>query len=557
MIRVERHPLGPRLYVLDRRLHECHLGLALLALAGLAWAAGRGPAHLASALGAVGGWLLLKDWRDLFSTTRDTGVWSPWIHRPRATLRRVRRGAWLPRALGALTAAVAVAKAAPVLAPDLAARVGLLGDFEPADLVPVAHVLALPAGLALLAIARQLARRRRDAWALAVALLAALGTIDVLRGLWPAGAAGLGLVCLLVWGREAFCVPAFAPPPARSPADAAARRTARRLVERHGADTLSFFKLRRDLSYLFSPDGQAFLGYRVEGRQLLVSADPVGREAAIPDLMRELFSFAEVRGLRVAIVGASARRLHVYREGGLHAFYVGDEALVDVRSFSLEGRAIRKVRQSVTRAERAGYRAELRPIETLAPGELDELEAVSERWRAGAPERGFSMAMDTLGGGEQRGSVVVVARDAEGRARGFLHLVPCPGRPAMSLSMMRRDRTTPNGLTEFLVVRAIQELRARGARELSLNFASFARLLREPRGRRERMLGRAVGLADRHFQVGRLYRFNAKFSPRWEPRYLLYEGALGLPRAGLAALWAEGQVPRPRVPWPRAAGQPR
>ena len=79
-------------------------------------------------------------------------------------------------------------------------------------------------------------------------------------------------------------------------------RAARELVRRHGADTLAYFKLRRDQHYLFSPDRSAFLGYRVEAGVLLVSGDPVGPDAAIPGLFRELSAFAEARGLPVSIV---------------------------------------------------------------------------------------------------------------------------------------------------------------------------------------------------------------------------------------------------------------
>ena len=110
---------------------------------------------------------------------------------------------------------------------------------------------------------------------------------------------------------------------------------------------------------------------------------------------------------------------------------------------------------------------------------------------------------------------------------------------------MRRHRQTPNGLNEFLVARGVELLRERRISEVSLNFAAFARLLHSPRGRLDRALARCVTVGDAFFQIERLYRFNAKFQPRWEPRYLLYEGALGLSRAGLAALWVEGQVPRP------------
>jgi lysyl-tRNA synthetase class 2 len=73
-------------------------------------------------------------------------------------------------------------------------------------------------------------------------------------------------------------------------------------------------------------------------------------------------------------------------------------------------------------------------------------------------------------------------------------------------------------------------------------------MIHSPRGRGERLLGRLMSLADAFFQIESLYRFNAKFFPRWEPRYLMYEGVLRLPRTGLAAMWAEGQLPKPSRP---------
>ena len=60
-------------------------------------------------------------------------------------------------------------------------------------------------------------------------------------------------------------------------------------------------------------------------------------------------------------------------------------------------------------------------------------------------------------------------------------------------------------------------------------------------------LGKLIALGNPFFQIESLYRFNAKFFPRWEPRFLVYEGTFGMPRAGIAALWAEGQLPKPRI----------
>jgi lysyl-tRNA synthetase, class II len=327
----------------------------------------------------------------------------------------------------------------------------------------------------------------------------------------------------------------------------AVRQVASELVREHGADTLAFFKLRADEHYLFSEDRGAFVGYRIENGVLLLSGDPVGPAGAFPALLRHVHEFAEARGLKLGALGASAALCPLYEQLGLKTIYLGDEAVVDLGHFSLEGRPIRKVRQSVTRLSKAGFTAELCELRALDEATLNQVEGVLERGRQGAPERGFSMAMDSLRGEHDHDTLVILTRDGAGAIRGVLHFVPCYGRPAVSLSFMRRDPTTPNGLTEFLVVRAIELLRERGLEELSLNFAAFAKWMHSPEKRLERLLGKLIALGNPFFQIESLYRFNAKFFPRWEPRYLVYEGALGLPRAGIAALWAEGQLPKPSL----------
>jgi lysyl-tRNA synthetase class 2 len=344
--------------------------------------------------------------------------------------------------------------------------------------------------------------------------------------------------------------------PRRLPSPAV-RQAAAELVRAHGTDTLSFFKLRSDKHYRFSDDGRAFVGYRIENGVLLLSGDPVGPEEAFAELLRQVHGFAQSRGLKLGAVGASERLRPLYEELGMRTIYLGDEAILELEKFSLEGRAIRKVRQSVHRLSKAGYSAELHAPRALDSETLHQIERVLERGRHGAPERGFSMTMDSLASPQCRDTLVVLARDEHGAPRGVLHFVPCYGRATASLSFMRRDPGTPNGLTEFLVVKAAEYLRERGLAEMSLNFAAFAKWMHSPQKRSERVLGKLVTLGNPFFQIESLYRFNAKFFPRWEPRYLVYEGALGLPRAAIAALWAEGQLWKPGLPARAAATSAR
>jgi len=328
----------------------------------------------------------------------------------------------------------------------------------------------------------------------------------------------------------------------------AVRRLAADVVRAHGRDTLSFFKLRSDKYLFFSEDRSAFVGYRVEAGVLLLSGDPVGPPEAFPDLLLKVKEFAHARGLRLGAVGASETLVAVYEALGCKTLYLGDEAIVEVDTFSLEGRAIRKVRQSVSRLTKAGFTAELRTLASLEPATLEEIERVLELGRMGAPEKGFSMGMDSIRGQGEQDTLFVLARDADGQVKGVLHFVPCYGRPAMSLSLMRRDPETPNGLTEFLVTEAVELLKERGIKEMSLNFATAARYMHDPHGPVERALGKLAKTLNPYFQIESLYKFNAKFFPRWEPRYFVYEGRFGLPRGFFAGMWAEGQIQKPTLP---------
>jgi lysyl-tRNA synthetase class 2 len=366
-------------------------------------------------------------------------------------------------------------------------------------------------------------------------------------GVIPPIVRAAGLLTLLVAAYVVFRRPA----PHRRLPGPELRRAAASLVRAHGDDTLAFFKLREDTHYLFDATHRAFFAYRVEAGTMLISGDPIGPDEALPGLIRDGCTLADRYGLKLGVVGASSRSLPLFADAGLRALYVGDEAIVPTGGFSLEGRSIRKVRQSVHRLEKGGYSIALEESGSLSDDARRELELLAEGWRQGVPERGFSMALDSLRGDHHAETLLVVARDADGVARGFIQFVPTYGRSAVSLSMMRRDRSSPNGLNEYLIVRAIELLRERGIEEASLNFAAFARWMHDPRNRAERVLGRVVALANPYFQIESLYRFNAKFAPRWEPRFLLYERLRDLPRTALATLWVEGQLakpPSPRLP---------
>ena len=320
------------------------------------------------------------------------------------------------------------------------------------------------------------------------------------------------------------------------------------LVERYGTDTLAPFALRADKSYFFANDGQAFLAYTVVAGIAVISGDPVGPGEALPQLLDHFRAFARARGWRIAVLGVREDSVALYRSAGLRVLYHGDEAVVDPREFSLDGRAIRKVRQSVTRLKRQGYETQVLYARDIDGEQRRELSDVFDEWRGDAPTKGFTMELDTLFRLDGGDALFVVGRGPDGTVQGFLHFVFADRGRALSLSSMPRRTETPNGLNECLVVTAIEWAKMHELARVSLNFAPFAALFASEDRQRlsagKRLQRHALTALKGHgFQLENLLAFNRKFFPQWEHRYVAYERRADLPRVGLASLAAEGYLP--------------
>ena len=333
----------------------------------------------------------------------------------------------------------------------------------------------------------------------------------------------------------------------------------RALLAKHGGrDSLGHFALRRDKGVVFSPSGKAAVCYRVVSGVMLASGDPIGDVEAWPGAIERFMDEAKAHSWTPAVMGCSETGGEVWtRETGLDALELGDEAVVDVADFSLSGRAMRNVRQMVKRIERNGYQTRVRRVRDLSDGELEGIRRAAADWRGTDTERGFSMALGRIGDAADGDAVIATAHKADdtspyGDLKAIIHFVPW-GPDGMSLELMRRDRSADPGMNELLIVAALQESPRLGIERVSLNFAMFrAALARGEKigaGPVLRIWRGLLVFLSRWFQIESLYKFNAKFQPRWEPRFVVYRKSRDLPRIGFAAMQAEGFVnvslPRP------------
>ncbi|RCG28392.1 DUF2156 domain-containing protein [Sphaerisporangium album] len=342
---------------------------------------------------------------------------------------------------------------------------------------------------------------------------------------------------------------------ARAELPAESEERVRALLRAYGSrDSLGYFATRRDRAVIFSPSGKAAVSYRVVAGVCLAGGDPIGDVEAWGHAIRAWMDEAQRYGWAPAAIGPSEAAAHAYARAGLRVLELGDEAVIEVAAFGLEGREMRGVRQAVNRVRRAGFTLRVRRHADLTPEEMRQVIDRAAAWRDTHAERGFSMALGRLGDPADGACVLVEARDAEGRLAAMLSFVPW-GEDGLSLDLMRRDRGSDNGLMEFMVAGLVAEAESLGVKQISLNFAMFRSVFeggaRLGAGPVLRLWRCTLLFLSRWWQLESLYRANAKYHPVWTPRFIAFEDTRDLPKVGLASVIAEGFLAVPRVFGPR------
>lgn len=307
-------------------------------------------------------------------------------------------------------------------------------------------------------------------------------------------------------------------------------------------DSLGYFATRLDKSVIWAPNRKAGIAYRVQGGVMLASGDPFGEFSLWPTVIENFITVAAEHAWTPAVMGCSDRGGGVWVEhAGMIAIDIGDEAIIRVKDFTLEGRPMANVRQMVNRIRRKGYLCETLQWSEIDQASRENLRKLAKEWRYGATERGFSMSMDRFGDDVDAGTYITIAR-LNGSIKGFQYYVPWTT-DSLSLDRMQRERGTDAGINELMIAETVEFARINGMANISLNFAAFRSLFE----RADKISAGPITLASRNlirfasnfFQVESLYRFNAKFQPEWETRYVLYPKTSDLPKVAWAALRAE------------------
>ncbi len=308
---------------------------------------------------------------------------------------------------------------------------------------------------------------------------------------------------------------------------------AKELLERYGHSALDFFKIYPDKVFFFTEDRSAFLSYRISGNFAVVLEDPVAADdRERTDCVIAFDRFCYRNGLKSVWYRVPENSLSLYRALGKKVMLLGQEGIVDLESFSLEGGHRRSLRNAVNKIISGGYHASIHEP-PQKDGLLQKLKSVSNEWLEETGRRELVFSQGMFNWEELKQQTIITVENPEEMIVAFVNIIPDFAAGEGTYDLIRKSTGAPNGIMDFLLIEMFRYFKSSGFRYVNLGFAPMSGLS-EPQNFPERSMKFAYEKIRSFSHYRGLRDFKDKFSPRWSNRYLVFEqdyDLLQIPRA--------------------------
>lgn len=317
------------------------------------------------------------------------------------------------------------------------------------------------------------------------------------------------------------------------------RQKAKEIVEQYGCSSLAALTLLNDKSYYFSPAGKSVIAYVPKGRGAIALGDPIGPIEDRKETIVAFWQFCQRNDWYPAFYQTLPDDVELYKSLGFQVLKIGEEAIVDLKNFTLQGKAGKNFRPSINRLTKLGYRINFYqpPIDNDL---LHLLKPVSDEWlkMVEGSEKHFSLGW--YDEAYLRECELVVVHSPEGQIGAFANIIPEYQLNEATIDMMRHRASLENGIMDFLFISLLQHFKEYGYDSFNFGLSALAGVGDNPESRRlEKVLHYLYEHLNRFYNFQGLHAYKEKFHPRWEPRYLVYPSLAALPDVVVALIRAD------------------
>lgn len=318
----------------------------------------------------------------------------------------------------------------------------------------------------------------------------------------------------------------FAPAFSREPSTEECRRV-NELVRDYGKSPLAAIALLPDKRYFFTEG--SVIPYTDRGRAAVALGDPIGPTKNARKAIGEFCALARRTGREPAFYQGSEGYKLFYEKAGFSAVQVGQEAIIDVEKFTLEGGSRKRLRLNKRRWETTGFSTAI--LEPPFNSEIiEELRSISLNWLSKQHGREKKFSLGWFDEAYLQRNPMAVAYAPDGSVVAFTNILILEKAGLIAIDLMRRHNETMSGVMEYLITDLILWAQPRGYKKLSLGLSPLYDDSKDGGPLSvTKLLQYVYTNMNQLYSFKGLQGFKAKFHPDWEPRYLYYKQAQRLP----------------------------
>jgi phosphatidylglycerol lysyltransferase len=297
---------------------------------------------------------------------------------------------------------------------------------------------------------------------------------------------------------------------------------AKELIISFGNSSLDYFKTYSDKMIFFPESRKAFIGYRISGSFAVVLENPVTEnEQEMIKCIRQADTYFYQNGLKSIYYRIPEESLPVYHELRKKHLLIGQEGIVDLSSFTLEGRDRKYIRNAINKVSGMGYKVKVH-TPPVKDGILQKIKSVSNEWlnETGRREIIFSQGMFIWD--ELKQQTILTVESAEEKIIAFLNIIPDYNKGETTYDLIRKTADAPNGVMDFILVELFNYSKSMNFNSVNLGFAPMSGM-DKPKSFPERSMKFAYERIKSFAHLKGLRDYKDKFGPVWQNRYLVYQ----------------------------------
>lgn len=299
------------------------------------------------------------------------------------------------------------------------------------------------------------------------------------------------------------------------------KQLANELLKKYGNSALDYFKTYSDKMLFIAENKKSFIAYRLAGNYAVVLENPVAENnLEMKNCTIAFEKFCYESGFESMYYRVPEHDLEIYQSLGKKSFFLGQEGIVNLTNFSLEGSSKKPLRNAINKITESGLKATINhpPIKD---GLLQKLETVSDQWLEETKRTEIIFSQGMFSYEELKNQTIITVENKEEKIIAFLNIIPDYATGEATYDLIRKTNDAPNGIIDFILISLFNYLKTANYTSVNLGLAPMSGIVNPITIQEKAMKFAYEKIKSFSHHKGQRV-FKEKFSPTWSNQYIIF-----------------------------------